>query len=412
MIAEGRAIRHGAANIDYAMGKEMAEVVKINSLPDNIEPLAMWSRMMQLQHYFGKDSHSAHPLKDTALAFEISPTSEESKDWTIDNWQRFLAEWINVFDSITSVPDKPRVKLKPTNLKNSQYVAALHRDSKSGILHIHLLANRVDNMGNTNDVSFIGLRAAHAANIMNQRRGWKQSADIHEEHLAQINRDCDEILRGMTSFSLDTYFIELEKRGYKVKPQKDEKGQVKAYSVFMGNSKFIASSLGYSRNLTVSRIENTWAKMHARAKTQTQPEVKMPAIMPVTPRKYSNSSVTEIKLNTQRIPQRPVGYKVIDVEGKKYEVVIPQEANQVFHSELELPDATTASEMLHLMNVAALLFAGYVDAATTIVESHGGGGGISSGWGRDDDENDCKWAHRCAQKANWLFKPMRRQRRF
>lgn len=133
--------------------------------------------------------------------------------------------------------------------------------------------------------------------------------------------------------------------------------------------------------------------------------------MPVTPRKYSNSSITEIKPNTQRLPQRPIGYKVIDVGGKKYEVVIPQEANQVFHSELELPDDTTASEMLHLMNVAALLFAGYVDAATTIVESHGGGGGVSSGWGRDDDENDCKWAHRCAQKANWLFKPMRRQRR-
>ena len=79
MIAEGRAIRHGAANIDYAMGKEMAEVVKINSLPDNIEPLAMWSRMMQLQHYFGKDSHSAHPLKDTALAFEISQRARRAR---------------------------------------------------------------------------------------------------------------------------------------------------------------------------------------------------------------------------------------------------------------------------------------------------------------------------------------------
>ncbi len=411
MIAEGRAIRHGAANIDYAMGKEMAEVVRINSLPEDIEPLAMWSRMMQLQHYFGKDSHSAHPLKDTAMAFEISPTSEDSKNWTMADWQQFLAEWIDVFDSITSVPDKPKVKLKPTNLKNSQYVAALHHDSKSGILHIHLLANRVDNMGNTNDVSFIGLRAVHAANIMNQRRGWRQSADIHEVHLAQINRDCDEILRGMTNFSLATYFKELEKRGYKVKPQKDKNGQIKAYSVFMGNSKFIASSLGKSRNLTVSRIENTWAKMHERAKTQTQPETNRPTVMSAVPGKSANSSATEIKPNTQRPPQRPYGYKAIEVEGKKYEVVIPREANQVFHSELELPDGAPASEMLHLMHVAALLFAGYVDAATTIVESHGGGGGVSPSWGRDDDEDDRKWARRCAQKANWLFKPMRRQRK-
>ncbi len=411
MIAEGRAIRHGAANIDYAMGKEMAEVVKINGLPKDIEPLAMWSRMMQLQHFYGKDSHSAHPLKDTALAFEISPTSEESKGWTMADWQQFLAEWIDVFDSVTRVPDKPKVRLKPTNLKNSQYVAALHHDSKSGILHIHLLVNRVGNMGNTNDVSFIGLRAVQAANIMNERRGWKQSADIHEEHLAQINRDCDDILRAMTSFSLDTYFRELEKRGYKVKPQKDKYGQVKAYSVFMGNSKFIASKLGHSRNLTVSRIESTWAKMHCDAKSKTQAETKKSVVVPASKQKSSTNTASAEGATMQRLPQRPVGYKVIDVDGKKYEVVIPREANQVFHSELELPDGVPASEMLHLMHVAALLFAGYVDAATTIVESHGGGGGVSSGWGRDDDEDDRKWARRCAKMANWLFKPIRRQRK-
>lgn len=51
MIAQGEAIAHGAAAIDYSMGKDKAQIVKINDLPDNIEPLAMWSRMMQLQHY-------------------------------------------------------------------------------------------------------------------------------------------------------------------------------------------------------------------------------------------------------------------------------------------------------------------------------------------------------------------------
>lgn len=411
MIAEGRAIRHGAANIDYAMGKEMAEVVKINGLPDDIEPLAMWSRMMQLQHYFGKDSHSAHPLKDTALAFEISPTSEESKGWTLTDWRRFVEEWIDIFDSITSVPDKPKVKLKPTNLKDSQYVAALHHDSKSGILHIHLLANRLDNLGNVNNVSYIGLRAVQAANIMNERRGWRQSAEIHEEYLAQINRDCDEILRRMTCFSLSTYFKELERRGYKVKQQKDKNGQVKAYSVFMGNSKFIASKLGHSRNLTVSRIESTWMKMHTKAKSQTQPEVKKPAAMPATPRKSANSIATEEKSNAQRSPQRPSGVKVIDMDGKKYEIAITRDAYQTLLSGLELPDGSPASDMLHLMHAAVLLFAGYVDAATTIVESHGGGGDIGNGWEKRDDEDERRWARRCTMMANWLFKPIHRQRR-
>ena len=52
---------------------------------------------------------------------------------------------------------------KPTNIKNSQYVVSLHTDSKSGIPHLHIVANRIDNMGKTNDAHYIGERAVHAA---------------------------------------------------------------------------------------------------------------------------------------------------------------------------------------------------------------------------------------------------------
>ena len=42
-----------------------------------------------------------------------------------------------------------------------------------------------------------------------------------------------------------------------------------------------------------------------------------------------------------------------------------------------------------------LLFAGYIDAATSMSESCGGGGSSpSSGWGKKDDEDDWKFAHR------------------
>ena len=76
MIAQGEAIAHGAAAIDYSMGKDKAQIVKINDLPDNIEPLAMWSRMMQLQHYFMKDKGNRKPIERKALRFEFSPTIE------------------------------------------------------------------------------------------------------------------------------------------------------------------------------------------------------------------------------------------------------------------------------------------------------------------------------------------------
>lgn len=61
----------------------------------------------------------------------------------------------------------------------------------------------------------------------------------------------------------------------------------------------------------------------------------------------------------------------------------------------------------HIMQCALLLFAGYVDQATTFAEGCGGGGGGGSHmkWGRDDDEDDQAWARRCMMMAHKMIKP-------
>lgn len=48
-----------------------------------------------------------------------------------------------------------------------------------------------------------------------------------------------------------------------------------------------------------------------------------------------------------------------------------------------------------VQKTAILLFAEYIDAATTIAAQSGGGGGsATSGWGRDKDEDELSWAYR------------------
>ena len=64
----------------------------------------------------------------------------------------------------------------------------------------------------------------------------------------------------------------------------------------------------------------------------------------------------------------------------------------------------------NLFKVAALLFAGYLDAATSMSSSCGGGGSPGSGWGKDKDEDEHNWAIRCAKMAKWLCKPIKRNR--
>ena len=63
-----------------------------------------------------------------------------------------------------------------------------------------------------------------------------------------------------------------------------------------------------------------------------------------------------------------------------------------------------------VQKTAILLFAEYIDAATTIAaQSGGGGGGATSGWGREKDEDELSWAHRCAMMANRLCRPRKKQ---
>lgn len=57
-----------------------------------------------------------------------------------------------------------------------------------------------------------------------------------------------------------------------------------------------------------------------------------------------------------------------------------------------------------IMHCAILLFAGYVDQATTFAEGHGGGGGSQMKWGRNDDEDDLAWARRCMMMAHKMLK--------
>ena len=61
----------------------------------------------------------------------------------------------------------------------------------------------------------------------------------------------------------------------------------------------------------------------------------------------------------------------------------------------------------NVAHTAMLLFAGYIDAATSMSESCGGGGGSSpeSDWGKKDDENERMFARRYLQMAHSMLKP-------
>lgn len=418
MIAKATAIQHGQAMTNYATKNNRADIVKTNHLSDGLPPMGMWDEMVLHQSLF-KQKYAKKPIELTSIRFELSPSEEEARNWTMEDWQRCLDEFIHEIDHISKVnhigkrKGKAATPVKPTNIASSQYFSALHRDSKSGIPHLHLVVNRIDMNGNLNDVKFIGERAVMAAKAVNQHHGWKDAMDIREERIEKITNVCMDVLRSMPVFDWNVYANRLRDKGYDIELVRDKTGQAKVhgYRFTFGRTTIKASELGVGRNLTASKIENTFRKLHP----QTSPVGQRPSASPLRPSSLNsrNTAMSSGQSRSNDVAQSAIPArfrKIIEVDGERFNIVMQRTAYDMMKNSIEVPENGSASHN-DVLNVAMLLFMNYLDAATSMSESCGGGGSPGSGWGRDTDEDDREWARRCAMQANWLCKPIKRSRR-
>ena len=407
MVAEAISIDHGANAVHYAVDQDRADLIKANHLPEGISAEAMWQRMdLHLAKVAG-DNPKRRPIKNTVIRMEISPTNEETAGWTMADWERLTNEFIQAFDSIDLSDSTQRASSKATNLANSQYVAALHRDSISGILHLHIDASRVDMEGNVNDDHLVGRRAVMAAQIINLRRGWENPEDIEQAHIQEISDACIQILTNMNSFTWEEYERRLEQHGYKPYLHRDTKNKVTGYAIMRGNSKYKSSKLGKGRNLMPSTILKTWAKLHAEndAKVAASKVEDRTWTAPARTAKVNQSPPVPV-LKPIILKPAPIinHYTISTDEYHDYDVDIPASADDIIANECSVPDGNEYATLEKVQATAMLLFAGYLDGALSMSMSCGGGGNDMSGWGKDKDEDDLKWAYRCARMAHQMCK--------
>lgn len=418
MISKASAIQHGQAMTNYATKNNRADIVKTNHLSEGLPPMGMWDEMVLHQSMF-KQRYVKKPIELTSIRFEISPSEEEARNWTMEDWQRCLDEFIHEIDHISKVnhigkrKGKAATSVKPTNIANSQYFAALHHDSKSGIPHLHLVVNRLDMDGNLNDVKFIGERAVMAAKAVNQRHGWKDAMDIRNQRIAEVTNACMNVLSSMSAFDWNVYTDRLRSKGYNIELIRDKTNQAKVhgYRFKFGRTTIKASELGVGRNLTASKIESTFHRLHPQAFPISQrSSAFVPNPTTEEGRDVAKPSGLSHPYNVVQPKGSPCFRKVLQVDGKHFNIQMPTIAYDAMNSCIKVPENGSASHN-DIMNVAMLLFMGYLDAATSMSESCGGGGSPGSSWGRDKDEDDRDWARRCAIRANWLCKPIKRSRR-
>ena len=407
MIAKAKSILHGAAMMNYATKHNRADIALTRNFDEGLTPLAMWGAMEAIHQKYAP-KFRRKPVTNPTLRMEVSPSLEETKGWTLNDWYKYALRFLDEFKKEVQANQGKKKGRGKFNLDRAQIFACLHFDAKSGIPHLHILINRIDLDGNLMNDSFIGDSAVRAAHAINIERGWELPEDIHEAHEKEITEACYDILRGMVRFDWDSYKHGLENRGYKVHEQRDKQGVLHGYTVLRGNSRFKSSSLGKSRNLTAPRLEETWKKLHPVAQRVVKPSSTV-GTSQTTERKPLTERNSERQSITQTEPEVPsIFRKILSVDGKSYSIKMPMDAYTAMKDAIEVPDESMPFEKV--LNVAMLLFMNYVDAATSMSESCGGGGSTPSNWGKDKDEDERDWARRCAQLANWLCKPIRRHK--
>ena len=411
MIAKARCVSYGGNALRYSTKKEDAEIVKIHNLPEGLSATTLWAMMHATQQIFREKLNRHRHLEKTAIKIEVSPSEEETAGWTLEDWVKLADDFIRAFDAVDLSGKAKRSSAKSTNLRNSQYVVMLHHDSQSGILHLHITASRLDMDGKINDDHCIHERAMRAANQVTKDRNWVQAKTIQEANIRQIYKDCISILDQMdSSFSWERYEQNIRNLGYGIEFRRDSNDQITGYTILKGNSRYKSSILSSSRDLTPTRILDTWKDLHP-GRTESQ----KPVSQPETPQVVApgRSKLPQPKPEEKK-PVKPIPAKIlqkITVGYKEYPVEIPETVFNFFKENADVPEDTLWTKPEHILQTSMLLFAGFVDGATTIADNCGGAGSSATDdWGKKKpDEDDMAFAKRCLERARQLHtRPPRR----
>lgn len=276
MIAVARNISYGAAYSEYATKKDKAVFIGAEnmvgdwSLIFNNEQLTdVWLEFKDAgRDYVRKGKDVTRDL----FVIECSPTMDESKNWSKSDWMKYAKLLLKEIDDVQlmipkkdkktnkwMVDESGKKRLFPvakTELQKSKWMCMLHRDSESGIYHLHILISRYTTDNKLNENFDIAKKAAQASEKINQNMGWTKAMDIRQQHIDEINNVINGILADMETNSINwDDFVQRvsaatykdykgRTRNYSIQLHRNDQGEVDGYSVGRGKSTFKASELG------------------------------------------------------------------------------------------------------------------------------------------------------------------------
>lgn len=405
MIAKAKAVAHGIRAMLYVSGesRNKKHPERITRICDNFMPQGMDATGIFTEMKFA--TMNRPDIKNNVIRLEISLAMEHTQDFTLDDWRQLWRDFAVAFDNQEILDDDGKVISVPTNISGSKSSVWLHKESDSGIPHLHAIVCRVDERGNINNDHAIHLRAQRAAEMIARQRGWTTAQHIHETNIPKVSSDCMETLRELDEWSWEGYMERLAAKGYKLYLRKDKKDVIRGYVLLKGNTKFKASELGKGRSLTASRIRQTWEKLHSDNAQQVRTTAKQPVVPTPKPSVF-HEAAQNLQPRVQRNTPVYEDYTTwqpdrlrteFEHDGKTYERYIPDKVLDRLNDEF---DHRELANWQALQNLAMAYFTLVASPYGVVAGSGGGGSQSDLKWGRDPKEDEIEFARRCAQAAS------------
>ncbi len=244
MIAKATAISHGINALRYITGESAHKKhpEKIHHIASYFFDGAFTARSMLEVIKFKCADYPR--LKNNLIRIEISPAEEYTRNFTDADWEKLWKEFAAAFDNQEILDERTGKQLSSkTHIARSKATVWLHRDSASGIPHLHAAVCRVDEFGEINNDHQIHLCAQRAAERIAKRRGWATANNRHFDYVRQATEDCKYVLETMQHWSWDNYVMLLGLKGYDVRERRDSKGVLHGYTLRKSNVIIKASEL-------------------------------------------------------------------------------------------------------------------------------------------------------------------------
>jgi len=255
MVAKARTISYGTAKLEYDANKTIdhfhvaSEVCRHNLYGDTPGEITREMHDVQENHH--------RNLSKCYFDIVITLSEEDAgKVKSPEQCRELVEEYMNRLMT-------GELGLSEDQFRQMQWIAYQHErtDHNRNLRHWHVLANRVLQDGTVVSDSFIGKKAAKAANDISRERGFSVAENISPKNKKEIREAAFRILGGMDTFSFDIFKMLMMAEGFEVREAFAKSGKLQGYYILSkSGTQYKASAI--DRSLTLGRIENTWKMLH------------------------------------------------------------------------------------------------------------------------------------------------------